>query len=80
MSSITRHMKGKNSGSSHEASHAMSHFFMMGVMKPTKLLSFLKKMQINEFIRVKTVIILNLCNKKIIFAVVYIKDVNKSVP
>ena len=37
-------------------------------------------MQINEFIRVKTVIILNLCNKKIIFAVVYIKDVNKSVP
>ena len=53
---------------------------MMGVMKPTKLLSFLKKMQINEFIRVKTVIILNLCNKKIIFAVVYIKDVNKSVP
>ena len=53
---------------------------MMGVMKQTKLLSFLKKKQISEFTRVKTVIILNLCNKKIMFAVVYIKNVNKSVP
>ena len=64
MWSIMRHMKGKNSGSSHEASHAMSHFFMMGVMKPTKLLSFLKKMQINEFIRVKTVLINSLTKLK----------------
>ena len=75
-----RHMKGKDSGSSHEASHATERFFMMGVMKQTKLLSFLKKKQISEFTRVKTVIILNLCNKKIMFAVVYIKNVNKSVP
>ena len=75
-----RHMKGKDSGSSHEASHANERFFMMGVMKQTKLLSFLKKKQISEFTRVKTVIILNLCNKKIMFAVAYIKNVNKSVP
>ena len=75
-----RHMKGKDSGSSHEVSHANEQFFMMGVMKQTKLLSFLKKKQISEFTRVKTVIILNICNKKIMFAVVYIKNVNKSVP
>ena len=49
-------------------------------MKPTKLLSFFKKKQVNEFIRVKIVIILNFRNKKVIFAVFYVKDVNKSVP
>ena len=49
-------------------------------MKPTKLLSFLKKEQVNEFVRVKAVIILNFCTKKIIFVVFYVKDVNKSVP
>ena len=57
-----------------------NHFFTTGVMKPTKLLSFFKKKQVNEFIRVKIVIILNFCNKKVIFAVFYVKDVNKSVP
>ena len=58
----------------------MSHFFTMGVMKPTKLLRFHKKNKVNEFIRVNAVIILNFCNKKLIFAVVYVKGVNKSVP
>ena len=57
-----------------------SHFFTTGVMKPTKLLSFFKKKQVNEFIRVKIVIILNFRNKKVIFVVFYVKDVNKSVP
>ena len=45
-----------------------------------KLLNFLKKKQVNEFFRVKTVIILNFRNEKIIFLVFYVDDVNKSVP
>ena len=40
-----------------------------GVMKPTKLLRFLKK----RIIRVKTVIMVSFRNKKIFFVVFYIK-------
>ena len=58
----------------------MSHFFTMGVMKPTKLLRFHKKNKVNEFIRVNAVIILNFCNKKTNFCSFYVKDANKSVP
>ena len=47
----------------------MSHFFTMGVMKPTKLLRFHKKNRVNEFIRVNAVIILNFCNKKTNFCI-----------
>ena len=58
----------------------MSQFLMTGVMKLTKLLSFLKKEQGNEFIKVKYVIILSFCNKEVFFCSFYVKDVNKSVP
>ena len=46
------------------ASYVNKLFFMKEVMKPTKLLSFLKKKQVNEFIRLKTAIILSFHNKK----------------
>ena len=58
----------------------MSHFSTTGVIKPTKLLSFFKKKQLNKFMRVKIVIVLNFRNKKVIFIGFYVKDVNKSVP
>ena len=58
----------------------MSHFSTTGVIKPTKLLSFSKKKQLNEFMRVKIVIVLNFRNEKVIFIAFYVKDVNKSVP
>ena len=45
----------------------------------TKLSGFLKKKQVNKLIGVKTVITLNFRNKKIIFVVFYVKDVNKLV-
>ena len=44
-----------------------------------KLSGFLKKKQVNKLIGVKTVITLNFRNKKIIFVVFYVKDVNKLV-
>ena len=58
----------------------MSHFSTTGVIKPTKLLSFFKKKQLNKFMRVKIVIVLNFRNEKVIFIAFYVKDVNKSVP
>ena len=58
----------------------MSHFSTTGVIKPTKLLSFFKKKQLNKFMRVKIVIVLNFRNEKVIFIGFYVKDVNKSVP
>ena len=45
-----------------------------------ELLRFLKNKQVNELVRVKIVMILNLCNEKVAFIVFYVKDVNKSVP
>ena len=58
----------------------MSHFSTTGVIKPTKLLSFSKKKQLNEFMRVKIVVVLNFRNENVIFIAFYVKDVNKSVP
>ena len=49
-------------------------------MKSATLLRFFKKKLVNEFVRVKNVIVLNFCNEKVIFIVFYVKDVNKSVP
>ena len=57
----------------------MSHFSTTGFRKPTKLISFFKK-HVNEFIRVKIVIILRFQYEKAIFIVFYIKEVNKTVP
>ena len=45
-----------------------------------ELLRFLKNKQVNELVRVKIVMILNLRNEKVAFIVFYVKDVNKSVP
>lgn len=42
----------------------------------TKLLSYFENRQENDFIWVKLVIILNFYNKKLIFTVFYVKDVN----
>ena len=59
----------------------MNLFSMGRFIKPTKLLSFVrKKEQVNEIIRTKIVIILNFCNEKVISIVFYVKDINKSVP
>ena len=77
--SIIRHVKDEKIGSSHKASRVNDPFFTTGVMKPTKLLSFFKMKQVNEFIRVKTVII-SFRNKKITFVVFYVKAISKSVP
>ena len=57
----------------------MSHFTTIGVIKPTNLF-FFKKKQLNEFIRVKTFLTLNLPYEKVTFIVFHAKDVNKSVP
>ena len=59
----------------------MSHFSSIGIIKQTKLSSFffLKK-QVNEFIRVKIIIILNFHNGKVVSIVFYVKGVNKSLP
>ena len=66
----------------------MSHLFPTGVIKPTKLISFLRKKkkekkekkQVHEFIRVKVVTILNFRYEKVDFILFYVKDVNKTVP
>ena len=42
----------------------------------TKLLCYFESKQENDFIWVKLVIILNFYNKKLIFIVFYVKDVN----
>ena len=43
---------------------------MTGFLKPTKLLSFLKKKQVNEFTNKKIVIKLNFRIKKVVFIAV----------
>ena len=59
----------------------MSHFSSTGIIKQTKLSSFFKKKkQVNEFIRVKIIIILNFHNGKVVSIVFYVKGVNKSLP
>ena len=55
----------------------MCHFTTTGIIKPTKLLKQTRKE--NEFIRVKIVILLDFCNKKVIFIFFYVKDVKKLV-
>ena len=80
---ITRHVKereeqGQLSGFSSEC----THFFHDGssrnliIIVETKLLSYFESKQENDFIWVKLVIILNFYNKKLIFIVFYVKDVN----
>ena len=39
-----------------------------------------KKKQVNVFLRVKIVIAINFWDKKVIFILFYVKDVNKTVP
>ena len=56
----------------------MSHFSKTGVIKPTKLFFFFLRKQVNEFIRVKLVIILNVSIGKVTFIAFFVKDVNKS--
>ena len=46
------------------------------VIVETKLLCYFESKQENDFIWVKLVIILNFYNKKLIFIVFYVKDVN----
>ena len=46
------------------------------VIVETKLLCYFESKQENDFIWVKFVIILNFYNKKLIFIVFYVKDVN----
>ena len=58
----------------------MSHFSTTGFIKPAKLLRIFKKKGVNEFIKVKIVVILNFCNEKVIFVVFYVKNMNKLVP
>ena len=48
--------------------------------KTNKLNKFFLKKQVNEFIRVKIVIIINFWDEKVIFILFYVKDVNKTVP
>ena len=55
-----------------------SHFPTTGVIKATKLIFFFKK--VNEFMRVKVVIMLNLRDEKVIFIAFYVNDLNKTVP
>ena len=55
-------------------------FYHDGGYKTNKVISFVKKRQVDEFIRVKTFLILNLLNEKVTFIVCHIKEVNKSVP
>ena len=57
MLSIIRQVKDEKSGKSHQAFHVNEPFFTTGVIKPTMLLSFSKEKQVNEFIRVKIVVI-----------------------
>ena len=47
--------------------------------KTKKTIKFLKKKQVNEFIRIKILLILNLHNEKVTFRVFHVKDANKSV-
>ena len=55
-----------------------SHFTTTGVIKPTKLLRFKKKKQVNEFIKLKTLLIINLPKENVTFIVFHVKGVNKS--
>ena len=54
--------------------------FYDGDYKTNKLNKFFKGKQVNEFIRVKIVIIINFWDEKVIFILFYVKDVNKTVP
>ena len=56
-------------------------FFLDWDYKTNKVIKFffLKK-QVNEFIRVKIIIILNFHNGKVVSIVFYVKEVNKSLP
>ena len=58
----------------------MHHFFKTGVIKPGELLSTFQKKQKKEFICVKLVIILILCNEKVPLIDFFVKDLNKSLP
>ena len=51
-----------------------------GGLETNKVIKFLWKEQINEFIKVKLVIISSICVQKVIFIFFYVKDINKSVP
>ena len=56
-------------------------FFFDWDYKTNKVIKFfLKKKQVNEFIRVKIIIILNFHNGKVVSIVFYVKGVNKSLP
>ena len=57
----------------------MRPYFKTRVIKPEELLSTFQKKQKNEFICVKLVILLMLCNEKISLIDFY-KDLNKSLP
>ena len=54
--------------------------FCAGGYKTNKINKFFKKKQVNEFIRVKIVIIINFWDEKVILILFYVKDVNKIVP
>ena len=58
----------------------MSHLPTTGVIKETKLISFFIKKQVNEFIRVKIVIMLNFRDEKVIFIAFCVNYMNKTVP
>ena len=66
-------------GSSHQDFYPNAPFFKARVIKPGELLSTFQKKQKNEFICVKLVILLMLCNEKISLIDFY-KDLNKSLP
>ena len=55
-------------------------FYHDGGYKTNKVTNFKKTTTVNEFIRVKILLILNLRNEKVTFRVFHVKDVNKSVP
>ena len=57
----------------------IGHLLTTAIIKTAKSISLFKK-KINEYIRVKIVIILNFQDGKVVFIVFYVKDVNKIVP
>ena len=76
-----KHVKNEKSGSSQRAFHVNEPFYRNGGYKSNKVIKiFLKKKQIYEVIRVKSLLILKLRNKKVTFIVLYVKYVSKSVP
>ena len=54
--------------------------FYDGGYKTNKLSSLFKKKQVNKFIRVKIVIVIDFWDEKVNFILFYVKDVNKTVP